>query len=72
MYTKQELAGKHTYFRGDKAKFTGKRMAVYSGGITYKVKFTEGHKKGNFAWVTLEGPGKCYIHGPQTIIKKGQ
>ena len=71
MYTKQELAGKYTYFRGDKANFTGESETIH-GGKFYKVQFTEGHKKDNFTWVALDGPGKCSIHGPQTITKKGQ
>jgi hypothetical protein len=47
----------HTYFRGDKAIYTGKTLVLH-GGLFYEIKLVEGHMKGQLK-VTQRAPSQA-------------
>jgi hypothetical protein len=47
----------HTYFRGDKAIYTGKTIVLH-GGLFYEIKLVEGHMKGQLK-VTQRAPSQA-------------
>ena len=51
---------KTTYFKGDKAEYTGKSETQH-GGLFYEVIMLEGHLKGQSRWV-VDPPGFTLGH----------
>lgn len=49
-------AGKETYWKGDKAVYTGNKKEI-AGGLFYELKLTEGHLKGETKW-TQKAPSE--------------